>query len=314
MSSNRDGAVAPDVAPSADRLAAGTHSVQIDGIAQQYHVAGQGPVCLAHSGGPGISWTYLRMPEIERHLTMVYLEPIGTGESGRLGDPRDYNLHRYASQLDDLITHLGVEQPLLLGHSHGGFVALRYAVDHPGRLSGLILYDTSPVTTGEFWEDMQRELERAAERHAGEPWVDDTMAAWQEMFSIPPDAHPSEETLSRILHRMMPIYFADYLGMKDTLDPLFTSMTLFDGPGQGVERAPFDVREQLTSIHLPTLVLVGRHDPVCAIRWSTALHEGIPRSRLTVFEQSGHFAHIEEPEAFVGALQGWLMTPRPGMH
>ncbi|MCO1577534.1 hypothetical protein M8C13_17385 [Crossiella sp. SN42] len=41
-------------------------------------------VCLVHSGGPGIHWEYLRMPEPERHLTMVYLEPVGTGQSGRL--------------------------------------------------------------------------------------------------------------------------------------------------------------------------------------------------------------------------------------
>jgi proline iminopeptidase len=211
------------------------------------------------------------------------------------------------------MSHLGLEQPLVLGHSHGGFVALRYAVDHPGRLSGLLLYDTSPTTTEEFSVDMGEQLERAAERHAGEPWVEDTMAAWQELFAIPPDAHPSEDELSRILRRMLPIYFADYLGMRDTLDPLFGALTLYADPSQGVEPSPFDVREQLAAITVPTLVLVGRHDPVCSLRWSTALHDGIPGSKLAVFERSGHFAHIEEPAAFAGAVQGWLMTPRPGI-
>jgi len=37
-------------------LTAGVHHVEIDGVRQVYHVAGTGPVCLVHSGGPGMSW------------------------------------------------------------------------------------------------------------------------------------------------------------------------------------------------------------------------------------------------------------------
>jgi len=36
------------------------------------------------------------------------------------------------------------------------------------------------------------------------------------------------------------------------------------------------------------------------------MHEGIPNSELVVFEESGHFAHVEEPEAFFEAVRGWL--------
>ena len=62
-------------------------ALSVDGIRQVYHVAGRGPVCVAHSGGPGIHWAYLRSPELEERFTMVYLEPVGTGESGRLQPP-----------------------------------------------------------------------------------------------------------------------------------------------------------------------------------------------------------------------------------
>ncbi|MFF0222080.1 hypothetical protein [Streptomyces sp. NPDC004629] len=41
-------------------------------------------VRIAHPGGPGIGWEYLRMPGLERHLAMVCVEPVGTGDSGRL--------------------------------------------------------------------------------------------------------------------------------------------------------------------------------------------------------------------------------------
>ena len=62
-----------------DPLTEGAHSFTVDGRALSYHVHGTGPVCVAHSGGPGINWGYLRSEELERHLTMVYVEPVGTG-------------------------------------------------------------------------------------------------------------------------------------------------------------------------------------------------------------------------------------------
>lgn len=312
MSSSHDGNVPSSAAMPSDNLTIGAHSVLIDGLVQRYHVAGQGPVCIAHSGGPGISWDYLRMPEVEHDLTVIYIEPVGTGASGRLADPRGYTLDRYAYQIDALITQLGLDQPYLLGHSHSGFIAQRYALDDRERLAGLILYDTSPTTTEAFLTDMGEQLNRVAERHANAPWVTDTMAAWQEIFTIPDGHHLSDDHLTSLLHRMLPVYFADYSGLRDTLDPMFEKMRLFEGPSHGEEPAPFDVQDQLASITIPTLVIVGQYDPVCSLRWSKALHEGIPGSELVVFEQSGHFAHVEEPGAFAEAIRRWLTATRQG--
>lgn len=41
-------------------------------------------MCVAHSGGPGIGWEYLRTTELERRLTVVHPAPVGSGGSGRL--------------------------------------------------------------------------------------------------------------------------------------------------------------------------------------------------------------------------------------
>lgn len=64
----------------ASPLSPGTHTIVVQHgpshVEQRYHVAGAGPVCIAHSGGPGIGWEYLRMPMLERSLTMVYIEPV----------------------------------------------------------------------------------------------------------------------------------------------------------------------------------------------------------------------------------------------
>lgn len=295
-----------------DVLPPGEHSVMIDGLEQRYHVAGEGPVCLAHSGGPGVGWEYLRMPEVERHMTLVYIEPIGTGKSGRLADPRGYTLDRYVRYVDGLIEHLGLEKAYLLGHSYGGFVAQRYALQHPERLAGLILYDTSPTTTGDFYADLGENLNRFAERHADEPWLADTMAAWQEVFAVTADSNVSDEQLTSIFRRMFPVYLADYAGREQEFAPMLAQVRVFTEPGCAEDPTPFDVRGELSSISVPTLIIVGRHDPICSLRWARMLHEGILGSEFVVFERSGHFAHFEEPEAFSEAIREWREASSEG--
>ena len=78
-------------------LTSGIHEIVVDGVRQRYHVAGAGQVCIVHSGGPGVAWEYLRMAAVEAELTTVYVEPVGTGEAGRLPDhPRGYTVDRFA--------------------------------------------------------------------------------------------------------------------------------------------------------------------------------------------------------------------------
>ncbi|MGH3168682.1 MAG: alpha/beta fold hydrolase, partial [Trebonia sp.] len=122
-------------------LTPGWHQVELDGVTQAYEVVGDGPVVFVHSGGPGIdSGEVMRMPLLERHMTIVYLDPIGTGKSGLLPGG-DYSVAEYARRVELLRDHLDVANGFLLGHSHGGFVALQYALDYPGRMRGLIVYD-----------------------------------------------------------------------------------------------------------------------------------------------------------------------------
>ena len=68
----------------------------------------------------------------------------------------------------------------------------------------------------------------------------------------------------------------------------------------------WSVVPRLGEISAPTLVLVGRDDFICPPSQAKIMHERIPNSELVVFEQSGHFPYIEEPQAFFDAVRGWL--------
>src|SRR5947208_3426124 len=102
----------------------------VNGLDIVYHVAGNGPIALVHPGGPGIDWQYARMPELETRMTVVYIEPIGTGASSRLDDPEGYTLHTYADSIEAVRRAVaargetsfeasGAHRVLLIGHSHG---------------------------------------------------------------------------------------------------------------------------------------------------------------------------------------------------
>jgi pimeloyl-ACP methyl ester carboxylesterase len=285
--------------PVENVLATGSHTIGIAGIEQRYHVAGQGPLCIVHSGGPGVDWAYLKMPLVERHLTMLYIEPIGTGDSGRLAEhPQGYSVERYSLQVRRLVEALGLSGFFMLGHSHGGFVVQQYAIGHPKDVAGVILYDTSAVTGAEFVMEASLNIAAFVQRHAGLPEADEVAQAWSSRPRI-----ASDEDCTAMLRNLLPVYFADHrrqgLGFDEFRSALRASLVVGDG-------APFDVREALSKLHVPALILVGMHDFICGAKWADILSDALPQSHLVRFAHSGHLPHIEEPEAFADAIAAFV--------
>jgi pimeloyl-ACP methyl ester carboxylesterase len=72
--------------------------------------------------------------------------------------------------------------------------------------------------------------------------------------------------------------------------------------------------DRLGEVRAPTLVLVGRHDPETPLPCSKELEEGIPDSALVVFEASGHFPFIEEPELVADTVAAFLSSSSRAAH
>lgn len=291
-------------APTAAQPAPGTHTITVNGVDQRYHVHGTGPVCIAHSGGPGISWEYLRMPELERHLTMVYVEPVGTGGSGRLpSHPHGYTRELYSRYLDAVIDDLGVPTVHLLGHSHGGFVAQYHALHRPGRIAGIVLYDSAPVTGPEHGAEAMRKVEEFAARHAENPGLPGVLNALQSVSSM-----ASDEDVVAAIQGLLPAYFADYWGRESEFAPLRESVTGWYISGLDADLSPdlIDDRGSLGSLTVPALVVVGRYDVICGVRWAEELRKLIPGAELLILEDSGHFGHMEQPGEFAAAVAAFV--------
>ena len=71
-----------------------------------------------------------------------------------------------------------------------------------------------------------------------------------------------------------------------------------------------DDRAALPNLTVPTLVVVGRYDVICGVRWAEELHMLIPESRLVVFERSGHFGHLEQANEFTLAVADFVVQPK----
>ncbi|MCQ4205954.1 alpha/beta hydrolase [Streptomyces longispororuber] len=286
-------------------MSPGTHALTVPHgtarVVQRYHVAGSGPVCVAHSGGPGIGWEYLRTPELEKRLTMVYVEPVGTGRSGRLPDAGDYTVATYANLLHHVVDHLGQPRVHLLGHSHGGFVAQRYALDHPDRLASLVLYDTSPVADGAFWSAAVAAMERFVARNVeAHPEVAGYTAAL-----TTPLGPLDDDGATTVLRQIMPAYVFNYWGREGEFGPARRTLRMYAAPNRG-EGAPFDVRAELSRVTVPTLVLAGEDDFICGPRWARLLVESMPAAALSVLKDTGHLGHVERPALFGAAVLGFL--------
>lgn len=109
-----------------------------------YTITGAVPACLALSGGPGVDPSYLEdLGGLTDMLTLVTLHPRGAGRS-HFPDEADWSLSAYARDIHALCRHLGLERPLVLGHSHGGWIVQHYALAYPQELSCLILVGSAP--------------------------------------------------------------------------------------------------------------------------------------------------------------------------
>lgn len=269
-------------------------TILVDGVRQVFDVAGSGPVCVAHSGGPGIDAGYLHSPELEEHFTMVYVQPVGTGDSGRLGT---YDLATYVRFLAAVVDHLGPQPVRLLGHSYGGFVTLSYALQYPDRVAGLALYDTSPVTGPEFWDAAMAGLQAYPARYPGNPDAAAVPAAFERAIGATDD-----DTLSAGLREALPVYFADYWARRAEFLRFTENVRAWAAPASAQDPVPYDVRPQLAGIGVPTAVVVGAHDFICGPQWARMLADGIPGARLTVLPDSGHFGHVEQPADFTKAI------------
>jgi proline iminopeptidase len=275
----------------------------VDGRRLSYRRVGSGPTLVCHPGGPGFSSLYLgELGGLGDELELVIVNPRGTGESDSPADRRAFAIDDYVSDLEELRAHLGLERMWLLGHSHGGVVAIAYAARHPDRIERLILASTA----ARFASEQSEAMEAAVAARSGEAWYGDARAALEQELT---GEFSTDEELMALCVRMMPFYFAHYGEPEHAWTQSLAGDRLNADATHLWEKEifeHFDLRPHLARIGAPTLVITGEDDFITGPSCAAELERGLGDAETAILPVVGHMIFAEAPEAFRQAVLSFL--------
>ncbi len=200
----------------------------------------------------------------------------GYGDSAKPG--HGYNIDQFAKDLALLFEALELPRLVLLGVSMGGWTAQRFALESGERLNGVVLASTSNgAQTERLLENDPREMVK----HLGWRKVSEDLITG----AFPPDTDAA--IVNALLSRI------DTWNERVITEVLDSIMA-------------FDTSNELPGLKVSTLIMVGNKDHQIPVSLSEEMHAAIPDSRLEVFDGSGHFMMVEDPDRFRGVLDGFL--------
>ncbi len=285
----------------------GVMYVKVNGARLFFDVDGEGltpvgrtmkkkPTVILVHGGPGADHSVSK--PFFRQLTdiaqVVYYDHRGNGRSD-LGAEKDWNLEQWGKDLKGLCDVLGVEDPIVIGTSFGGFVALSYATLFPKHAAGLGLISTAakvefPAIFEAFEARGGKEVRAIAEAY----WT-----------------APTDEGRELYKERCVPFYAYATDGPPDWLDRVVwrnETALWFNGPSN--EHGRFDFRDGLRKIKCPVLVMTGEQDPITPPVFSDTIVEGLQddQVRYVRFSEGGHGVVGDKPDDALGEIRQFIET------
>jgi len=263
------------------------------------------PVVICH-GGPGAAHDYCEpIAELaESGRTCVLYDQVGCGKSQHLPDaPAEFwTPQLFKDELVELTRHLGIfDRYTVVGQSWGGMLAMEHALDHPPGLRAIVVADSPASMT--LWvaeanrlrEDLPRDVQQTLELHEQAGTTSD----------------PEYESAVRVFYdrHLCRVPWPDCVQRSfDQIDEEPTVYHTMNGPSEfhviGSLKT-WDITDRLHEITTRTLLLSGRYDEATPYIVEQ-IHQRVPGSEWTVFEESSHLPHIEEPEAFIAEVDRFL--------
>jgi pimeloyl-ACP methyl ester carboxylesterase len=209
-----------------------------------------------------------------------------------------------ADDLEALRIHLGLFEVSLLGHSNSGAIALSYAERFPSRVNKLVLIESQVLGLS-----AATDTHRMLQARATDPRYTAAVKVVSTSFSGQANLPQNDESLESFIDQALPLYLYEpektlALLKQHISGPISSYAFTAQFAADAANRT--DLTQSLDKITAKVLIVVGRHDYICPLALSEHLHEGIPQSQLAIFEGSGHFPWLEEPEEFFAILNGFL--------
>jgi 3-oxoadipate enol-lactonase len=250
-----------------------------DGVDIYYEAFGEGTpfLFLSETACDGAVWKLYQVPEFARDHRVLIVDYRGTGLSGK--PSVKYSTDMFADDAAAVLDHLGLEGAVVCGHSMGGRVAQLLALDHPRKVSKLILASSGAAHPGETGIPLRiakEMVEMGYEKYVREHTI---VVGWTETYT---KQHMEliEKYLKVRMANLCPVefYFRHVLA-----------------------RQAHDTSGRLKDIKVPTLIFVGDDDHFVVSDLShragaDILAKGIPNSKLVVLPGERHSYFYTEPE------------------
>jgi proline iminopeptidase len=254
------------------------------------------PVVFLH-GGPGSSCN----PQHRRFFDpaafrVVLFDQRGCGRSRPQGGIEENTTPHLIADIERLREKLGIERWLLFGGSWGSTLALAYALEHPGRVLGMVLRGIFLASTQELdWYLM------GLREFLPEAW--DRLSA--------PVVHPDCAGILTYYHRNLAHEATAAQAARGWNDYESSAMAVGEPPGSsGAMNGPAAIARVRVHLHylvhdcflerplldavrgldLPAIIVQGRRDLVCPPLTAYRLHQALPGSELRIAEEAGHSA------------------------
>src|SRR5437764_2956996 len=218
----------------------------------------------------------------EERFRLVALDWRGFGESDITNNIS--TMEQLADDVAGLMVVLGMQDAILCGLSMGGYVAFAFSRKYPQRVRGLILADTRPGADTDEGRANRENVARVAETQGTGAIAN---------LQLP-------KLISENTRQEHPEVEARIRQMINAATP------------QGIAAASrgmaqrADSTDLLAAITCPTLVIVGEQDVLTPPNVVQDYASNIPNAQFVVIPNAGHLSNLEQPEAFLQALSGFL--------
>jgi 3-oxoadipate enol-lactonase len=264
--------------------AAETKFAEVRGLNLAYIDEGQGPAVLFLHGYPfnKSMWNEQIAAITGAGFRAIAPDLRGFGETKWTDEIA--TMEEMARDAAALLDQLQIEQAIVCGLSMGGYVAFDFVHLFASRVKGLVLAGTrAPADT----EDEKAGRQQQAETMLRAGMVPISIATLPKLL-----AAKTRSERPDIVKRVR--------NMITNSDPKSAAAAQ---RGMAARR---DYSAELSSINVPTLIIVGREDSIRPVSDAELMRERIPHSRLEIVEDAAHITNLEQPEVFNRVLLDFL--------
>ena len=245
-----------------------------DGVRIHYEIHGDGPpLILTHGYSSTSAMWGEQIAPLSKHHRLILWDMRGHGQSDYPDDPKAYSEALTVADIAALLDAVGAERAVVGGLSLGGYMSLAFYRAHPERVRALLIIDTGPG----FKKDDARDAWNERARDTAERFEREGLTVLKS----------ASRERSSAQHR-------DAKGLALAARGMLTQRDA-------------RVIELLPEIKVPSLIVVGADDtPFLAA--SDYMAAKIPGARKVVIPSAGHAVNIDQPQAFVDAVEPFLAS------